>query len=510
MLIATTVSERGLIRISGTSPNGTARIERLNDGHKPFLLRNGQITIINGGFTLEDSEAPLGVPMRYRETLTPTQRLVQRNLVRTPDFTRGQQSWTDGLATRTFTFPVSDGRVIANVTAPTSTTTADRTIAEVAIDPLVVGQRYLVTGKVRFRTPGVWTWQDVKNFGTWQQIRTAKANWAAVRSSVSVPEGDSYATLYVGLANGSTEYTVPLQVFQNSLASTNQWVTFSAYITAPVGLIGTARLRLSHGNTAREFSTTWDLDQFSLYTEADAAKPYRLFWFSGDTAVPANPQDYLVQESEWVDLANDSTITWEGTVGNSASRFTGPSLISQSLLTQINAPAHAPCEPVLLSDPVSTALSQWFSLSEIGDLNREARITVMSVLGRSDFVSTTSTRGTAKGTITLYTSTLIERQQAITLFESGRILLLRNPNPAYPETSWYLAIGNVEESRTIKEDARQPQRTWTVPFVQVERPTGLIEASSGVTWQMIKDSGMTWREVRDHYVDWLDVALRAP
>lgn len=510
MLVTQSVSDRGLIRISGTSPNGTAVIERLNAGEKPFLLRAGNINILTGGFTLEDSEAPLGVPMTYRETLTPTDRLIQRNIVRTPDFTRGQQSWTYGLATRTFTFPVSAGKVIGNVTAPTTSTTADRTIAEVAIDPLVAGQRYLVSGKVRFRTPGVWTWQDVKNFGTWQQVKTAKANWAAVRSSVAVPDGSSYATLYLGLASGVTEYTVPLQVFQNSLASTNQWVSFSAFITAPAGIPSTARLRLSHGSSTREFSITWDLDQFSMFTEADASKPYRLLWFSGDTSVPARPQDYLVQGSGWEDAAGNASITWEGVVGNSASRFTGPSVISQSLTTQLNPPGHAPCEPVLLSDPVSTALTQWFSLSKIGDLSREARITIMGVLGRADFVSTSSARGTPKGTLTLYTSTLEERKQAITLFASGRVLLLRNPNPAYPETSWYLAIGNVEESRTIDQDARRPERTWTVPFVQVERPTGLIEASTGVTWQMIKDSGMTWRDLRDHYANWLDVALRAP
>jgi hypothetical protein len=88
--------------------------------------------------------------------------------------------------------------------------------------------------------------------------------------------------------------------------------------------------------------------------------------------------------------------------------------------------------------------------------------------------------------------------------------LLRNPNPAYPETSWYISCGNVQEQRTIDQDGRKPQRTWVVPFVQVERPTGLIEASSGVTWQQIRDSGMTWRQLRDQRESWLDVALVEP
>lgn len=507
MITTKTFPQRGLLRVSGTSPNGPAVIERLQAGEKTFLLRGGIINILTNGFTLEDSEAPLGIPLTYRNTVTVTDRIVQRNLINTPNFTRGLQSWTAG-ASRTIATKIDGASTVGTVSS--SSTGLVRTIAEVGMTALVPGQRYLITGRAKFRTPGVWTWQDVKNFGTWQQVKTAKANWAAVRSSVAVPAGDSYATLYLNFASGATEYTAPVQVFQNSLASTNQWVTFATYITAPVGLPPTARLRLSHGTTTREYSIAWDLDQFSIFTEADAAKRYRLFWFSGDTSVPDRPQDYLSQEVGWVDAANNSAITWEGTPGNSVSRFTGPSVISESVLVQINPPGDAPCEPVLLSDPVSTALSQWFSLSKVDSLTRDARITIMGVLGRSDFVSTSSMRGSPKGTLTLYTETLDERKQALMIFESGRILLLRNPNPAYPETSWYLAIGNVDESRTIEQDARKPNRTWTVPFVVVERPTGLIEASSGVTWAQIKASGMTWRQLRDQRASWLDVVLVEP
>jgi hypothetical protein len=119
-------------------------------------------------------------------------------------------------------------------------------------------------------------------------------------------------------------------------------------------------------------------------------------------------------------------------------------------------------------------------------------------------------RGSAKGTLTLYTETLEERTSAVKLFESGRILLLRNPDPSYPESNWYVAIGNVSESRTIEMNARKSGRTWTVPFVQVERPTGLIEASNAVTWQQVKDSGLTWAQLRASQESWLDVVLTDP
>lgn len=500
MLQSKGVPERGLIRISGDVPNGPLVVRRLSPGQQPFTLRGGISTVVTGGFSLEDSEAPLGIPLTYQATSTPVDRVIQRNLVLTPNFTRGTQTWTAG-ASRTLS---------AGGTVSSSSTGTVRTIAEVGVAPLVPGQRYLVSGKVRFRTPGVWTWQDVKNFGTWAAVKAAKANWAAVRSSVSVPAGDSYATLYVSLSTGTTDYMAPMLVFQNPLNSTNQWVTFAAYFTVPAGTPGSARLRLLHGTSTREYSISWDLDEFSIFTEADAAKVYRLFWFNGDTPVPPNPQTYLMQNDDWEDISGDASISWEGTPGTSVSRFTAPSVIATSLQTQLNAPARVPCEPVLLSDPVSTALVQWFGLSKIDTLTREARLTIMSVLGRSDYVSTSSARSSGKGTITLYTDTLEDRANTLRLFQSGRVLLLRNPNPAYPETSWYISCGDVQEQRTIEQDARKPYRTWVIPFVQVERPTGLIEASSGVTWQQIRDSGLTWRQLRAQRASWLDVALVEP
>ena len=506
MLSTKLTPDRGLIRVSGTVPNGSLVVQRKSEQQKAFTLRGGLLNITTQGFSLEDSEAPIGIPLTYTATSTPTDRLIQRNLVRTPDFDHGVQSWTAG-ASRT----VSGAGVVSANPAGTGAGVPGRTIAEVATAPLTPSSTYLITGKLKFTTPGVWTWQDVKEFGTWSAVRAAKANWEAVRSTAATGAGSStYGTVFVSLSNGATDYVAPTQAFNIHLDEVNSWMTFAVYVTTPSVIPSTARLRILHGTGVREYAITWTLDEFSMMTAADSAKPFRLFWFSGDTPVPARPQDYITQNSEWEDVSGDATIIWEGVVGNSVSRFTGPSVISTSVTAQISTPAIHPCEPVLLSDPVSTALAQWFGLAAVGTLTREARQTVLSVLGRSDFVSTSSARGSAKGTLTLYTDTLEERRNAVKLFESGRILLLRNPDPSYPESNWYIAIGNVTESRTIDMNAREPGRTWVVPFVQVERPTGLIEASSGVTWQMVKDSGMTWAQLRAAHESWLDVVLSEP
>jgi hypothetical protein len=43
----------------------------------------------------------------------------------------------------------------------------------------------------------------------------------------------------------------------------------------------------------------------------------------------------------------------------------------------------------------------------------------------------------------------------------------------------------------------------------VERPAGLISATSSITWSMTR-ANYTWQQLRDAKKDWLDVALSAP
>jgi hypothetical protein len=506
MLILETTPSRGLIRVSGAVPNGHLVVSRKSPTTNNFQLRGGDLTITTGGFSLEDSEVPLGEPVTYTATSSPGVLLVQRNLVLTPDFSNGLQTWT-AAAGRTISLT---GRVSANTSGPAQGTPG-RTIAEVGVGVLQPNTQYLVSGMVRFITPDVWTWQDVRDFGTWQQLRDAKANWEAVRSSLTGtgPTG-SFTTLSIALANGTTNYVAPLTVITLPMSTSQQWATFSAYVTTPSVIPANARLRLLHGTSTREYAAQWDLDQFSIMTKTDADKMYRLFWFDGNTSLPDSPQDYLMQNQEWEDVSGDAFIGWEGSPGSSVSRFVGPSQVSTSAATQIDTPAvDVPCNPVLLSDPVNSALAQWFGLGPMQPVTFAGRVNVLSVLDREDYIAISSRRALASGTFTLFTDTLLQRKQALNILRSGRVLLMRNPDPSYPETNWYIAIGDVTEARDVP-DGRWAHRVWTVPFVQVLRPTGLIEASSGTTWQQIKDSGMTWQQLRESRQDWLDVLVSAP
>jgi hypothetical protein len=484
-------------------PNGKLVVQRSSPGKTAITLRGGEKTITTEGFTQDDSEGPVGIPLTYTATLTPDVRLIEQNRVLTPTFVGGVQSWTAGTG-RTIS---TAGHVTGNP-AGTGAGIPGRTIAEVGVAALTPSTTYQINGTVRFQTPDIWTWQDVKDFGTWQQLKTAKATWEAVRSS-SAGTGPAgiYVTVYVSLSVGTTDYVAPTMVINIPMARINQDVQFSAYITTPASIPSNARLRLMHGTTTREYALTWDLNRFGVILKSQVDNIWSFLWFDGNTLVPADPQIYLTQEVGWEDVSHDAVIRWEGTPNNSISTFTGPSKISESIQVQLDPPdTGIPCDPVLISDPVSPALSQWFGLGPMEDLTRAARMNLLSVLNREDYVSISSKRALATGTFTFHTDTLEQRFMALSLFSSGRVLLLRNPDPAYPETDWYIACGDVVEVREIP-DGRYSNRTWTVPFAQVKRPAGLIDAASGVTWQQIKDSGMTWAQLRAARETWLDVIL---
>lgn len=501
---------RGLTRVSGVVPNGHVVVTRESAGTKPFTLRDGVMDVVNNGFSLEDSEAPIGVPVTYIATDAITDRRIARNLVLTPDVRIfGQQTWLAGQS-RAATWGTGIITLGSNAAGATQGLPG-RTIGSVGLGTLAPNTQYLVTGKIKFTTPDVWTWQDVRNAGTWSAVRTAKANWQAVRSTLSGAATSSMTTLSVGVVSGATTVIAPTVAITAPMNRTNEWFTFAVYVTTPATIPANARLQLYHGTDTREFAISWSLDEFGMMTRADTDKLIRLFWFKGNTPVPDRPQDYLTQDTDWDDVSRDARILWEGTPGASVSRFEAPSTISVRKTITIVVPSQdVPCEPVLLSDPVSSSLAQWFGLASVGTLSRAARSSVLSVLGREDYVAQSSVRGGITGTLELFTDTLMQRANAEGLLKSGRVLLLRNPDPAYPESNWYIAIGDVDEDRTIEEDARRPERTWTVPFVRVERPVGMIEVSTGITWAQIKASGMTWQQLRERRENWLQATLVAP
>lgn len=500
-------NERGLVRVAGEVPNGTVTVQRSSAGVPTYTLRGGSnINITAEGFVLEDSEAPIGSKLTYTATSTPLNRVIQRNLVLTPDFNRGQQSWTPG-ANRTFSIVGGKGEIGSN---NSGTGTASQVIGEVGLGVLEPSTTYLVTGKLTFSSPGIFTWLDVRNLGTWAAVKAAKTDWASVLSTEVILGNGVFTQVLLSLASGGATVGTTITALSVPINKTGEWFSFAAYITTPATIPNNMRLRIMHGSSLREKAISWQLDQFSMQSKAVTDLSYKLQWFSGDTVTPARPTDYMMSNQNWSAVTSDADIVWEGTPGNSVSRFIGPSRVSTSASITLEPPSiGSVCGPVLLSDPVSSSLGMWFGLNELDDLDYDANLTIMKVLNRADYIASSTARSGPRGSLTLSTMTLAERALALRLLQSGRVLYLRNSDVSYPENNWYIAIGDVTEVRMLP-DARRPERLWSIPYTKVERPSGLIEASTGVTWKMIKDSKLTWAQLAAQREDWLDVLVTTP
>jgi hypothetical protein len=368
-------------------------------------------------------------------------------------------------------------------------------------------QPYVLTGRLRFNTVTLNDWQDIKTFGTWQQVKTSKGTWLGVRGSASV-DTDEFLSLFLSIVDPGTgnDYITPVRIYNITGSRLNTWIDFSALFSTATAIPSTAELRLFHGTNVAEYATDIWLDEVGVTPGAQFFGHPSLYWFDGDTPVPADPASY--PQPGFVADSSDSSITWTGTVGNSVSVFTGPSAMHAVTTCQLDESDSArilPCEPVLISDPVNVTLAIWMGLIHIDALVHPSKQAIHQIINRAAPVAISQVRGWETGQITLLTMNMDQRKQVLNVISSGRIVLLRNPIPDYPENNWYLALGDITEDRPVPNQ-RVTVREWTLPFVRVERPSGLIEAGGGRTWQQIKDLG-TWQTVRDTNQDWLSVLV---
>jgi len=265
-----------------------------------------------------------------------------------------------------------------------------------------------------------------------------------------------------------------------------------------------------------EFQRGWLFDALML-DEIDPAWPYPgPLYFDGSTRFPDDQTGIgytpmYPDDTTYGWDSNDQTNIWTGTPHGSASLFLGASVLGAyssgcTLKSTEFVEGIDLCEPVFLSDPILPDLSQWLGLLNIGALSWAPRRALLDVLGRHAPVALSQRRSTPSTEFKFITFTLAERTKFIELINSGRILLLRNPDPAYPENMWYISIGDVTEER-IYPDHRYPVRRWTVSAIVVDRPSALIAATPGKSWQTVRDTYAMWQTVRDANPAWLNVLI---
>lgn len=380
------------------------------------------------------------------------------------------------------------------------------------------GAAYAIIGPQAVSGTGAVVWPVGATLEASRAILETGATAGAYFSGASTATAQlTYA--WAGTANASqsiesvldyTTHVAPFQLIGVSVFGQGQWRTFQAWLDIPAGMPAGSRLAFLHGTADREFGTTFWLTTLLVTPEAEIGPGTVLPYFDGDSVPPTNPAANLAPGYDWFTVSTDATMVWSGTPNGSSSVFTGPSVIAAETATRIDAPGPDLLPrhklPVHLSDPILPPANVWFELVEIGDLGFAARQELYDIIGRGAQIAVSSQRAWASGQFRLATFTLEAASIAERMFAPGRILFLRNPDPRFPESVWYLAIGNVTQGRVGPNAAFTPERLWQVPFVRVERPVGLIAAATGVNWNDIKTS-FTWDDLRKSREDWLDVAV---
>lgn len=510
---------KGSIRVSGTAvPSGHVVVTRTSGREIPTIIRGGEFDVSTGGFLRQDTDPSYGIPVTYRATVSGISRLVQTNRVLNPKAKDNTNNWATN-SSRALTretspalAPLRDAvtslKIGANVGGTSGGAVADRLLASTTPSGFGPG-RWFVSGQLRFDNSDLWLWEDVKSAGTWQTIKD-KGTWQQVRSASSEGAGEAYTSLWAAVVSPTdlTPLTAPIQILGLPSSAGNSWLSFNAWITVPADAPAGARLAFLQGTQVREYANEWWLSTVMATPEAEMDSG-SLTYLDGDTPLPANPAANLIPEADWQPLYADASITWNGTTNNSVSVFTGPSAVTATATATLQAPTVAELgvkAPILLSDPVTTSLGAWFELLAIGELSFKERADLYDVLGRGPQIAVSQLRAWASGQLTLMTYTLDDIALVERMFGFGRILLMRNPDPRYPETDWYLHIGEVKSAR-VGPDYARPERAWTVPFVRVERPVGLIEGSAGTTWAQAKAGYTSWGDARNRRRDWLEGAL---
>lgn len=375
-------------------------------------------------------------------------------------------------------------------------------------------------------------WQGVANASISEMFTSSSMSktWADI---LGLPSGDTtQGTLYMGLTNssGAALTNSPfIKVLDIAPPGTPYYTDFEVTFTLPATVpIGDVNIAFYQGDGTRtvvdpdtgqimvitdpeEFSRIWSFDALMLDYANDY---YAMDYFDGATPMPTRTgigYDTTPLSSSFAWDSGDATISWTGTADNSASVFIGASTLgayaSGCILhsrTAING--YNICEPVFLSDPIVPEYSQWLGLLNIGALAWDPRRDLIDILGRHPPVALSQYRSTPHAEFRFLTRTLDERLQFIKIINSGRVLLLRNPDPHYPETMWYVSIGSVSEER-IDPDHRNPVRRWVCDLQVVDRPSGLIAALTGQSWQHVRDIHTDWQDVQTKNDDWLSVLL---
>lgn len=147
------------------------------------------------------------------------------------------------------------------------------------------------------------------------------------------------------------------------------------------------------------------------------------------------------------------------------------------------------------------------SLLRLGNKTRGPDANIIPVLDRELPADIWARRKGIVSDLTFLTRSLLAIDAVYDLYTAGGPLLVQ-VQPLYGWADAYWQPGELTETYTGSADQRVPYRRWTVPIVQVDRPSpaGAAQGTVCSNWCLIEDTYATSQDLADTGLSWLDVA----
>ena len=228
--------------------------------------------------------------------------------------------------------------------------------------------------------------------------------------------------------------------------------------------------------------------------------PVTFDYFLTDTEAPLDTAVTYRAFEDVVGLDPSTTVVTGGPVtidSGGYQWFKDPSRPWADIRVDLCADIGAPCAAI--ADPVS--------LLRLGNKTRASDASIIPILDRELPADIWARRKGIVSSLTFLTRTLAAIDTVYDLFTAGGPLLLQ----FQPEFGWddaYWQPGELAETYTGSNDQRTPYRRWTVPIVQVDRPSpaGAAQGTACANWCVIEDTYATSQTLADTGLTWLEVA----
>ncbi|MGY1439638.1 hypothetical protein [Streptomyces reniochalinae] len=158
-----------------------------------------------------------------------------------------------------------------------------------------------------------------------------------------------------------------------------------------------------------------------------------------------------------------------------------------------------------LTDPARPGIGLRVLVKQAPEWQQAIEQTAYRIRGRATPVVIGDVRGSREGDLVCWTTSDEQREALRFLLATGNVLLWRCA-PGMGEPDVYVSVGEIQYPRIVTY-AREQWREWTLPFTEVDMPTGGQVGTAGWTVYDVRLEYATGYDVLDRYETVFDLAI---